>query len=406
MALPIEDYALIGDRGSAALVGKDGSIDWLCLPRFDSPACFAALLGTAENGRWLLAPVDEDAEVSRRYVDDTALLETTFTTATGELVLLDVMPTGDGRADVVRRLTCTRGTVRVRHDWVVRTDYGLVRPWVTREQVGDETVVVAVAGPDKFVLRGPRLPHGQEGHHRDEFDMSAGRRDDVLHHLGEVVARPARAPRPRRLHRGHAPATRRLERARPDRRAPRRPRTPQPADAAADDARGDRRDRRGSHHVAARGLRRRTQLGLPLLLAARRRTHPRVAAGRGLRRGGGRVARLAVARRRRRPGRPADHVHRGRRASAARAGAHPPEGLRRQPPGADRQRRGVAAAERRPRRGDDRPRARPRLPGSRRRRAPGRSSASSSTGSPTTGTRPTTGCGRSAGRSTTSPTPG
>ena len=174
MALPIEDYALIGDRGSAALVGKDGSIDWLCLPRFDSPACFAALLGTEDNGRWLLAPADEDVEVSRRYVDDTALLETTFTTATGQLVLLDVMPTGDGRADVVRRLTCTRGTVRVRHDWVVRTDYGLVRPWVTREQLGDETVVVAVAGPDKFMLRGPRLPHGKDGHHRDEFDMSAG----------------------------------------------------------------------------------------------------------------------------------------------------------------------------------------------------------------------------------------
>ena len=174
MALPIEDYALIGDRGSAALVGKDGSIDWLCLPRFDSPACFAALLGTEDNGRWLLAPLDEDVQVSRRYVDDTALLETTFTTPTGVLVLLDVMPTGDGRSDVVRRLTCTRGTVRVRHDWVVRTDYGLVRPWVTRERLGDETVVVAVAGPNKFMLRGPRLPHGKEGHHRDEFDIAQG----------------------------------------------------------------------------------------------------------------------------------------------------------------------------------------------------------------------------------------
>ena len=174
MALPIEDYALIGDRGSAALVGKDGSIDWLCLPRFDSPACFAALLGNEDNGRWLLAPLDEDVQVTRRYVDDSALLETTFTTATGDLVLLDVMPTGDGRADVVRRVTCTRGTVRVRHDWVVRTDYGLVRPWVTREQVDGHTVVVAVAGPDKFMLSGPRLPRGEEGHHRDEFDLSEG----------------------------------------------------------------------------------------------------------------------------------------------------------------------------------------------------------------------------------------
>jgi GH15 family glucan-1,4-alpha-glucosidase len=174
MALPIEDYALIGDRGTAALVGKDGSIDWLCLPRFDSPACFAALLGTEDHGRWLLAPADEVVSTSRTYVDGTAILETTFTTADGELVLLDVMPVGDGRADVVRRVTCTRGTVRVRHDWVVRTDYGRVRPWVTREHAHGNEVVVAVAGPDKLVLRGPRLPEGHQGHHRDEFDMVAG----------------------------------------------------------------------------------------------------------------------------------------------------------------------------------------------------------------------------------------
>ena len=174
MALPIEDYALIGDRGTAALVGKDGSIDWLCLPRFDSPACFAALLGTEENGRWLLAPADEVVATSRRYVDGTALLETTFTTADGEVVLLDVMPVGDGRADVVRRVTCTRGTVRMRHDWVVRADYGLVRPWVSREQAHGHEVVVAVAGPDKFVLRGPHLPHGHHGHHSNEFELSAG----------------------------------------------------------------------------------------------------------------------------------------------------------------------------------------------------------------------------------------
>ncbi|WP_299930115.1 glycoside hydrolase family 15 protein [uncultured Nocardioides sp.] len=174
MALPIQDYALIGDRGTAALVGKDGSIDWLCLPRFDSPACFAALLGTEENGRWLLAPADEVVATSRRYVDGTALLETTFTTADGEVVLLDVMPVGDGRADVVRRVTCTRGTVRMRHDWVVRADYGLVRPWVSREQAHGHEVVVAVAGPDKFVLRGPHLPHGRHGHHSNEFELSAG----------------------------------------------------------------------------------------------------------------------------------------------------------------------------------------------------------------------------------------
>ena len=174
MALPIEDYALIGDRGTAALVGKDGSIDWLCLPRFDSPACFAALLGTEENGHWLLAPADDVVATSRQYLDGTACLETTFTVADGEVVLLDVMPVGDDRADVVRRLTCTRGTVRIRHDWVVRTDYGRVRPWVSREQAHGDEVVVAVAGPDKLVLRGPSLPHGRAGHHSHEFEMSAG----------------------------------------------------------------------------------------------------------------------------------------------------------------------------------------------------------------------------------------
>ena len=115
MALPIEDYALIGDRHTAALVGKNGSIDWLCLPRFDSPACFAALLGDESHGFWQLSPTTE-FESSRRYVDDSAALETTFTTADGEVTLLDVMPTGDDRSDVVRdrhrrpRAPCGCGT--------------------------------------------------------------------------------------------------------------------------------------------------------------------------------------------------------------------------------------------------------------------------------------------------------
>jgi GH15 family glucan-1,4-alpha-glucosidase len=174
MPLPIEDYALIGDRGTAALVGKNGSVDWLCLPRFDSPACFAALLGDERHGHWQLAPVGE-FEASRRYVGDTALLETTFTTPTGVVTLLDVMPTNDGRADLVRRLTCVRGSVRMRHQWIVRFDYGKVRPWVARRHPGEEDeAIVAVAGPDKVVLRGPRLPVATDGRHRDEFDVHEG----------------------------------------------------------------------------------------------------------------------------------------------------------------------------------------------------------------------------------------
>ncbi|WP_310527934.1 glycoside hydrolase family 15 protein [Nocardioides sp.] len=175
MALPIEDYALVGDRGTAALIGKDGSVDWLCLPRFDSPACFAALLGKRENGRWLLAPADvAGVTTTRTYVGNSAILETTFTTPTGVLVLRDVMPVCDARADLVRTIRCTEGTVRVRHEWVVRFDYGRVRPWVSRQEVAGETVIVAVAGPDKLTLRGPRLPHAVDGRHDDEFDLPAG----------------------------------------------------------------------------------------------------------------------------------------------------------------------------------------------------------------------------------------
>ena len=173
MPLPIEDYALIGDRRTAALVGKDGSVDWICLPRFDSPACFAALLGDESHGRWLLGP-SEEFTVERAYVGDTALLQTTFTTATGTVTLTDLMPTNDGRADLVRRVRGVRGTVRMRHEWIVRFDYGQVRPWVSRLRGGRDRAIVAVAGPDKLVLRGPRLPVAVDGKHADEFDVEAG----------------------------------------------------------------------------------------------------------------------------------------------------------------------------------------------------------------------------------------
>jgi GH15 family glucan-1,4-alpha-glucosidase len=173
MALPIEDYALIGDRHTAALVGRNGSVDWLCLPRFDSPACFAALLGEEEHGLWQLCPVD-DFECSRRYLDDSTVLETTFTTATGVLRLVDLMPTGDGRADVVRRLVGVSGRVRVRHTWIVRMDYGAVRPWVRRQRIDGETVISATAGPDRLLLRGPRLPRPTDHRHDDEFDVVEG----------------------------------------------------------------------------------------------------------------------------------------------------------------------------------------------------------------------------------------
>lgn len=177
MALPIEDYALIGDLHTAALVGRNGSIDWLCLPRFDSSACLAALLGTEEHGHWQLCPED-DFESERRYLGASGVLATTFTTATGVVELVDLMPRGDHRADVVRRVRGVRGTVRMRHEWLVRLDYGEIRPWVRRETVCGESVITAIAGPDRLILRGPRLPVASDHRHRDCFDVAEG--DELL----------------------------------------------------------------------------------------------------------------------------------------------------------------------------------------------------------------------------------
>jgi GH15 family glucan-1,4-alpha-glucosidase len=173
MALPIEDYALIGDRRTAALVGTNGSVDWLCLPRFDSAACLAGLLGTDDNGHWQLVP-DGTYATTRRYVGSSAVLETTFVTADGALTLTDLMPRNDGRADLVRTVKGVRGTVRMRHEWRVRLDYGKVRPWVRRSTIDGEKVITAVGGPDLLVLRGPRLPVAEDGSHNDEFDVQEG----------------------------------------------------------------------------------------------------------------------------------------------------------------------------------------------------------------------------------------
>ena len=284
MALPIEDYALLGDRHTAALVGRNGSVDWLCLPRFDSPACFAALLGTEDHGRWLLSPVG-DHEVSRRYVEDSTVLETTFTTPTGSVTLLDLMPTCDGRADLVRRVTGVSGTVRIRHEWIVRMDYGEVHPWVRRRTIHGEKVIVAIAGPDQLILRGPRLPRPADHRHADEFDVHEG---EVLTFATTWLPSYADVPAPAgpgQRHRRHHRRGPRVGRAGPLGRPPRRDGAAEPAHPAVADARADRWHRRRPHHVAAGGLRWRAQLGLPLLLAPRRGTDPRGAGQRRLHRG-------------------------------------------------------------------------------------------------------------------------
>ena len=126
MPLRIEDYALIGDTQTAALVGRDGSIDWLCLPRFDSPACFAALLGDESHGRWLLAPAGEVTRVERRYRPGTLVLETDFHTRDGVLRIVDSMPIRDQAPDVVRVARCLSGRVAVRMELILRFDFGRV----------------------------------------------------------------------------------------------------------------------------------------------------------------------------------------------------------------------------------------------------------------------------------------
>src|SRR5580658_11345922 len=131
----IEDYAIIGDCESAALVGRDGSIDWLCWPRFDSEACFAALLGTSEHGRWLVAPRAE-AQITRRYRPDTLILETTFETADGAATLIDFMPFRSDHAEIVRLVVGTRGKVKMHTELILRFGYGAVVPWVTRLENG------------------------------------------------------------------------------------------------------------------------------------------------------------------------------------------------------------------------------------------------------------------------------
>ena len=152
---PIEDYALIGNMLTAALVSRDGSIDWLCLPRFDSAACFSALLGRPENGRWKIAPADGTARVSRRYLPDTAALETRFESSGGVVTLTDFMPlsTDPDQVDVVRLISGVSGRVEMNMELVLRFGYGRTVPWVQRRDYG----ISAIAGPDTVELT-TRLP--------------------------------------------------------------------------------------------------------------------------------------------------------------------------------------------------------------------------------------------------------
>lgn len=170
MGARIEDYALVGDCETAALISRDGSVDWLCWPRFDSGACFAALLGDEKNGRWRLAPV-KTSKATRRYRPDTLILETEFVGADGAVRITDFMPPRGDISDLVRIVQGLRGTVRMRAELTIRFDYGASVPWVTHP---DKDTLQAIAGPDMVILRSPIRLKGENMSSVAEFDVHAG----------------------------------------------------------------------------------------------------------------------------------------------------------------------------------------------------------------------------------------
>jgi GH15 family glucan-1,4-alpha-glucosidase len=172
MASRIEDYAMIGDLGTAALVSRNGSVDWLCWPRFDSDACFAALLGTPEHGRWRIAPRAENARITRHYRPNTLILETRFQTAEGAAAtVIDFMPPRGIASHLIRMVVGERGQVAFHSELILRFGYGATVPWVTRMDV---MTLRAIAGPDMVVLRTPARMHGENFTTVGDFTVSAG----------------------------------------------------------------------------------------------------------------------------------------------------------------------------------------------------------------------------------------
>lgn len=176
---PIDEYALLGDLHTAALVSRRGSIDWLCMPRFDSPSMFARLVGGSEGGHWSVGVLDEHAEVSRSYVPGTFVMQTRWRTDDGEAEVLDFMPLEDRRGNLVRRVRGLRGTVHFDEELRIRFAYGAAVPWVrqVRSEVGP--AIVATAGPDAVLVRGPRLT-ADDLRHTAAFDVRHGEVVDLV----------------------------------------------------------------------------------------------------------------------------------------------------------------------------------------------------------------------------------
>ena len=317
--LAIEDYALIGDCLSGALVGRNGSIDWLCWPRFDSDACFAALLGTSRHGRWLIAPRAAVTKTSRHYRGDTMVLETLFETDEGSVAVIDFMPIGFENSSIVRRVEGRSGS---------RGDAHGTCPAVRLRRI--DAMGHAPAG----LLRHPRRlwpecrdalhaggADGRKPEHRVGF-RRRGKRDGGFHsRLGRLTSAAAALFRPRQGPLEDGTLLAGLVRALQIRRLLEEARSALAADAEGADLSADRRYRRGADDVAARTIGRPAQLGLPLLLAARFHLDADRLDGRRLLRGGAILARLAAPHRRRQSRSIADHVRDRRRAASRRMDA-------------------------------------------------------------------------------------
>src|SRR5437016_7709189 len=168
----IEDYAFLSDTQTGALVSRDGCVDWLCFPRFDSPACFASLLGTTENGHWRFFPEEKVERTRRRYRGDTLILETEIETKEGAVRLIDFMPPRGENPDIIRIVEGLRGEVQMKMELIIRFEYGSIIPWVRKAHDGLE----AIAGPDGLILRTPIETRGEDLTTVAEFTVKKGER--------------------------------------------------------------------------------------------------------------------------------------------------------------------------------------------------------------------------------------
>ena len=268
MTLRIEDYAVIGDLHTAAIVGNNGSIDWLCLPHFDSPSCFARLLGDRTNGFWQLAPVggaDSIVATRRRYREDSLVLETEFETATGTVRVTDCMPMRDTHPHVVRLVEGISGTVDMHMDMAVRFDYGDIVPWLT----STDGLIRMTAGPDAVALWHRVDPIGHDLH--TEADFTVPRRVTLSVHvrLVPLARRSAAAPRRVLRHQSHRCVLEGVVLALYVRGSLSRRGGALAHHAQGAHLRAHRWHRGCGHHLVARSDRGESQLGLPLLLVAR-----------------------------------------------------------------------------------------------------------------------------------------